>query len=277
MTGLSKRACFTLADIREAYSGPFGELWEMLMGEEIHVGGERETDILAARTAIARDETVLDICSALGGPARRLVRERGCCVVGLDATPKLVRAAVRRSDAMRRVSFCLGDALELPFRTATFDVVWGQDAWCHVTDTERLIKEAFRVLRPGGRIGFSDWIENGTMADAERTVLNAFMRFPCMETISGYARLLDAAGFVRVEAEDLSAEFLSHCRLYLEKLRSILQEPVSRRYGAAFYRQACMGLEAWVRAAGEGKVGRGRWVAAKPGAAPAARMNRRDP
>ena len=81
----------------EVYAGPGGVLWEMLMGEEIHVGGARDTDALARQAGITSSSKVLDVCSALGGPARRLVRTLGCTVVGLDATPRMYDEAVRRT------------------------------------------------------------------------------------------------------------------------------------------------------------------------------------
>ncbi len=57
---------------REVYAGPGGILWEMLMGEQIHVGGAGETETLARKAGITASTTVLDVCSALGGPARHL-------------------------------------------------------------------------------------------------------------------------------------------------------------------------------------------------------------
>ena len=42
-----KKLDFTIGDVNEVYSGTVGILWEMLMGDHIHVGGENETEILA--------------------------------------------------------------------------------------------------------------------------------------------------------------------------------------------------------------------------------------
>ncbi|MDO9516561.1 MAG: hypothetical protein Q7J10_00780 [Methanosarcinaceae archaeon] len=74
---------FTVEDVNEVYEGPAGILWEMLMGEQIHVGGEAETDALAQKAGVSvslslnKSATILDICSALGGPARHLARKYG--------------------------------------------------------------------------------------------------------------------------------------------------------------------------------------------------------
>jgi len=184
-----KKLGFTMEDVVEIYEGPVGTLWEMLMGEQIHVGGAKETDILAEKAGINEDIVILDVCSALGGPARHLARKYGCKVVGLDATPKMIDEAVKRTEKeglTHLVTYKLGNALDVPFKTETFDVVWGQDAWCYITDKDKLVNEAYRVLKVGAIIAFTDWIQAGDMTEQEWEELNNFMVFPYMETLKGY-------------------------------------------------------------------------------------------
>ena len=167
---MKKHIDISIAEVSEAYAGAVGTLWEMVMGEEIHIGGTVATRELAVLAGITKDDRVLDICSALGGPARHLAAEFGCRVTGIDATPAMVEEATRRTAAAGlegRVTFRLGNALDLPFRESSFDTVWGQDAWCYVTDKARLIREAARVTRPGGTIAFTDWIQLRDVPDDE--------------------------------------------------------------------------------------------------------------
>lgn len=93
----TRRLDVGIENVTEVYAGPGGILWEMLMGEEIHVGGASETEVLARKAGITASTTVLDVCSALGGPARHLARTIGCTVTGLDATPRMHDEAVRRT------------------------------------------------------------------------------------------------------------------------------------------------------------------------------------
>ena len=261
------RLDFTIGDVNDVYSGPVGILWEMLMGEQIHVGGEKETEILAAKAHLRRGSTVLDVCSALGGPARYLAKSYGCLVTGLDATPKMVEEAVRRTKQQglsKQITYRLGNALDMPFKTGTFDVVWGQDAWCYITDKDRLLQESFRVMKPGGVIAFTDWLQVGTMTESEWVDLNSFMAFPYMETLEGYTTELKKLGFRILEAEDLSVDFAEHCHLYQDILQNKLKNGIITQYGKELFEAADNGLAKWVKAADESKVGRGRVIAKKP-------------
>jgi ubiquinone/menaquinone biosynthesis C-methylase UbiE len=256
----------TLGDVVAAYSGPVGVLWEMLMGEEIHLGGWETTEELAVLAGVEKDALILDVCSALGGSARHLAKRFGCQVVGLDATPAMVREAERRTDEQNlstRVRYRLGNALVLPFPAGTFDIVWGQDAWCYITDKRQLIGEAHRVLRPGGTIAFTDWIQTSAMPDAVRETLHRFMLFPSTETIGGYTRLLEEAGFSVIRAEDSSESFPLLCRHYHHLLTGTFRDDVCTRFGDEFYATVEEGLRQWIDATEKHLMGQGRWIARK--------------
>jgi ubiquinone/menaquinone biosynthesis C-methylase UbiE len=253
--------------VNEVYEGPGGILWEMLMGEEIHVGGEKETEVLAKKAGITAATRVLDVCSALGGPARHLAKKIGCSVVGLDATPKMHQEAVRRTKEAgldEKITYRLGNALDIPFRAGRFDVVWGQDAWCYITDKERLMGECARVVKPGGVVAFTDWLETGPMSEELWTALNTFMVFPYLETLEGYAKLAEAAGLKVVEREDLTPDFARHVQTYLDALRNTHKAAIVKGYGRQMYDDVESGLTLWRDASAAGQVGRGRIIARKP-------------
>ncbi len=267
MTMPTRKLDVGIESVNEVYDGPGGMLWEMLMGDEIHVGGPAETDVLARKAGIGASSRVLDVCSALGGPARHLAGKYGCSVVGLDATVTMHNEAVRRSKAAGfdgNISFKLGNALDMPFRAGSFDVVWGQDAWCYVTDKARLIGECARVAKPGGTVAFTDWIEAGPMSDDRWAALNTFMVFPYLETLDGYARLAEASGLRVVEREDLTSDFARHVQTYLDALRETHQAAIVAGYGREMYAEVERGLTLWRDASAAGQMGRGRIIARKP-------------
>jgi sarcosine/dimethylglycine N-methyltransferase len=266
---MKKHIDISIAEVSEAYAGPVGTLWEMVMGEEIHIGGTTATRELAVLAGITKDARVLDICSALGGPARHLAAEFGCRVTGIDATPAMVEAAARRTGAAGldgRVTFRLGNALDLPFRGSSFDTVWGQDAWCYVTDKARLIREAGRVTKSGGTIAFTDWIQLRDVPDRDLEALLSFMLFPYLETPQGYPGLLEENGWEVTKAEDLSRDFAEQFTMYRTRIQGELRPEIIRQFGDSFFSAVEDGIVLWENAAHEGIVGRGRWVARKTGA-----------
>ncbi|NTW55770.1 MAG: methyltransferase domain-containing protein [Chlorobiaceae bacterium] len=261
-----KKLDVTIGNVNEVYDGPGGILWEMLMGDQIHVGGAVETDILAAKSGIDPDSHVLDVCSALGGPARHLARMYGCRVTGLDATVRMHEEAVRRTKEVgleKRIEYRLGNALDMPFPENTFDVVWGQDAWCYITDKKRLIEECARVLKPGGVLAFTDWLETGPMTGDEWLALNTFMVFPYMETLGGYAALAENAGLEVIEKEDLTPDFADNIQMYLDKVQNEFRQAIVENYGQDMYAEVERGIALWRDASAAGKVGRGRILARK--------------
>lgn len=256
----------TIGNVSEVYDGAGGILWEMLMGEQIHVGAEAETDVLANKAGVGAETHLLDVCSALGGPARHLAARYGCRVTGLDATQRMHAEAIRRTAEAGlddKIDYVLGNALDMPFPASTFDVVWGQDAWCYITDKRRLVEECARVLKPGGVLAFTDWLETGPMTDDEWTALNTFMVFPYLETLDGYAALAEAAGLTVVEKEDLTPDFATHVQGYLDMVQNDFRQAIVDNYGQEMYDAVEGGITLWRDASAAGKVGRGRLVARK--------------
>jgi len=264
---MDRRLDLGIENVNEVYDGPGGILWEMLMGEQIHVGGADETDILAQKAGVSASSHILDVCSALGGPARHLAQRYGCHVTGLDATQRMYEEAVHRTQEAGlsdKIDYRLGNALDMPFRANTFDVVWGQDAWCYITDKARLMQECERVLKPGGVVAFTDWLQTGVLSDEEWLALNTFMVFPYLETLDGYASLAQAAGLQIVEKEDLSPDFARHIQIYLDRVQNQHRKAIVDNYGEQMFAEVVNGIRLWRDASAAGKVGRGRLIARKP-------------
>jgi ubiquinone/menaquinone biosynthesis C-methylase UbiE len=264
-----KKTDITLKDVKAVYSGPEGQLWEMIMGEQIHVGGFASSMALAQKAGISQGQMVLDLCSALGAGLRFLVKNFGVKGFGLDATEHMFDEAKKRAvrDGMDgSIEFKLGDVTSIPWADSTFDVVWGEDAWCYVTDKDKQISEAARVLKKGGTIAFTDWVEGPKRlndADAER--INTFMKFPYMESQKGYEALLKKYGFEVKVSEDLSPEFADYIQFYIDMLMKQLTFDALRIIGWDMNMMQAMGGEMgfMLQKAREGAFGRTRIIGVK--------------
>jgi ubiquinone/menaquinone biosynthesis C-methylase UbiE len=104
---------------------------------------------------VAPDMRVLDICCGPGFVASGAVA-RGAVVHGLDLSSAMLAVARSREPA---TTFDAGDAESLPYADATFDAVVANFGIHHVPRPLFALREAHRVLRPGGHVAFSFWAE----------------------------------------------------------------------------------------------------------------------
>ncbi len=153
--------------------------------------------------ALAPGETVLDLGSGAGIDAfvaARAVGEAGR-VIGVDMTPAMVAKARANAATLGAdtVEFRLGEIEALPVETATVDVVISNCVLNLVPDKRRAFAEAFRVLRPGGRLCVSDVVVRGTLPPAVRASAELYAGCVAGAVEEGaYLDGLRAAGFAGV-------------------------------------------------------------------------------
>ncbi len=224
-----------LADVQGVYSGPEGRLWELIMGEQIHIGGLASSMDMAQRAGLGAPMTGIDLCCCNGAGMRFLVRMHDVAkMTGVDATETVVESGRRRCEAeglTGEIDFVLADACDSGLDDASADFVWGEDAWCYVQDKTKLISEAARMVKPGGTIAFTDWVEGPAgLSDEEAERFMKFMKFPNVQDIAGYRGLLEANGCAVVVAED-TGRFGPYVDLYLDMVGKQLTYDVLKIIG----------------------------------------------
>ena len=112
-------------------------------------------DALLDAVGVRRGMRVLDIACGTGVVAAEAVR-RGAEVAGLDFSPEMLVQATRLH---RGVEFHEGDAEQLPFEDDSFDIAVSNFGIHHCERPQQAIAQAHRVLRPGGRLGFTLWVK----------------------------------------------------------------------------------------------------------------------
>jgi SAM-dependent methyltransferase len=259
----------TLGDVQAVYSGPEGELWELIMGEQIHIGGFTSSMDLAKRAGLGPGMTGVDLNCCNGAGMRFLLRF--CNVdkmMGVDATEKVLQQARQRCQQeglANKTEFILNDSCNTGLPSETVDFVWGEDAWCYVVDKEKLIAEAARLVKPGGTIAFTDWIEGSTaLSDDEANRFLAFMKFPGIQDLEGYSRLLKNNGCEVVICED-TGRFAPYVDLYLDMLNKQLTYDALKIIGFDTAMMESMASEMMFmqKLAHAGKIAQGLFVARK--------------
>jgi cyclopropane fatty-acyl-phospholipid synthase-like methyltransferase len=157
---------------------------------------------------LAAADHVLDVGCGSGGPALFLARETGCRVTGVDVNEAGVRAGLtlaREAGLDDRVHLRRADVREpLPFPDRALDAIVCMDAVCHLPDRLRLFGEWHRVLRPGGRMLYTDpVVVTGPVSNEELATRSSTGYFEfCPPGVN--ERLIRQAGFELVRAEDVT-------------------------------------------------------------------------
>jgi arsenite methyltransferase len=170
-----------------------------LLDGQLHPGGQRLTRRLAQLAGIERGQRVLDIACGSGATALLLAHELECEVVGVDLGARAIERAADAAHAAglaARVRFVLGDAEELPFPDAGFDVALSECALCTFPDKRRAIAEMARVVRPGCTIAIAD--VTADLPALPAPLRSAAARVACVadaRSADDYASLLRDAGW----------------------------------------------------------------------------------
>ena len=179
----------------------------------IHPGGMKATRKLIDSCHIHKNTTVLDIACGKGTTAVYLAQNYGCQVVGIDISEDLVAQSIalaKRKHVEDKVTFHVGDALNMPFSDDEFDVAISQAILILVSDKKKAIQEALRVTKPGGYIG---WLELSWKKPPTKEFLDGVSNVICaycmlgVETFENWEKIFREAGVKQLEVIVSSMEF----------------------------------------------------------------------
>lgn len=167
--------------LRQLQDAVFSEVYDDYFGQSSWIT-TADYDRFFSMLEVARASNVLDVASGWGAPALRLARRTGCSVVGIEINHEAVASATalaEQLDLAARVRFELRDAGQpLSFPDGAFDAICCFDALGHFLERDRVFAEWSRLLKPGGRLLFTEQVVMGLISNeeiAQRSPSQTFM------------------------------------------------------------------------------------------------------
>jgi len=205
--------------------------WDAAKPYQQHQALLNKNQILYQQAGIKPSDKVLDAGCGIGGSSIWMAKQHGNTVTGITISAK--QADYARQHALRhqiaeRVTFEVADFCATPFPDASFDVVWALESSCHALNKADFLREAWRLLRPGGRIVVCDGFLlqrqfNEQQWQAVVTCLNGWA-VPNLCSRDEFTGLLTEQGFQNVQCLDITTQTLpsaDHMYKVAKRLRPV--------------------------------------------------------
>jgi hypothetical protein len=219
-----------------SFAGCCADLYELpiveyLLGQSFHPGGTRLTRQLASSALISPAAQVLDVACGIGNSARLITADFGANVIGCDySSANLGRAAAahQQGGLAARTRYVRCDAGHLPFASGSFDVVICECSLCLFEDVDTALDEMRRVLKPGGRIGISDFFLEAPIPEALDNLLGQVLCVASAPSKEAYRSAVMRSGFEFVRIRNVNwtlTDMIDRVRSRLRHLATITRTP----------------------------------------------------
>jgi len=249
-------------------------------GEDIHIGlyqSDDEPIASASRRTVRRmaelagpfapATRVLDLGAGYGGSMRFLAEHFGCHCVALNLS-EVENDRNRRMNIEagleRNIEVVDGDFTALDFGDASFDRVWSQDAFLHSGDRQRVCAEAVRVLKPGGRLVFTDPMQADDAPTDQLQPIYDRIHLESLGSPGFYRDTLGALGMQEVLFEDHADQLPRHYARVRQALIDNADELRERGVSDDYIERMKAGLQHWVDGGHKGYLAWGIFVFEKP-------------
>lgn len=161
-----------------------------------------------------KEENVIDILELASGKGFNSIflskRHPNRMFTGIDITPTHVAQAQKNSKGLPNLSFAIGNFMQLEFQDAQYDLLFEVESICHATDMRVALSEAYRVLRPGGKMILFDGFRTPLFSEAPETLKKASklvevsMAVGHAWNIDDWLNIADETGFSIIKYEDIA-------------------------------------------------------------------------
>lgn len=246
--------------------------------ETLHPGGFDLTRRTAEIAGLKPGMRVLDVSSGRGTQAIFYAENYNVQVTGIDISEKMIRSAkdtAQKSGNTDRVSFQLGDSQALPFSDNYFDVVINECAVGIPDDSQQVLNEMVRVVKPGGSVVIHESVWKKRISDMEKEELSERYGTTPLEP-GEWNDMLQRAGAVNIisEHEEWSKperfwrvrkdrEVIHYSKLLTFPERVLTLKRILQKHGIRGVTKAMENEKIFFNAVMDGKIGYGLYKGVK--------------
>lgn len=184
--------------------------------------------VLALKSGVKDGDIILDAGCGQGGSSVWLAENYNVQVTGITLVPhQVIKAqnAARESPLIGRVSFSEQDYSNTNFKNESFTLIWACESMCHATDKLDFYKEAYRLLKPGGRLICADYFRTQRpLHQEEENLLHDWLdgwSIKDLDAFSEHKVHAEKCGFVEFDIENIT-EFTKPSLRHLHSMASKL-------------------------------------------------------
>jgi len=208
-------------------------MWDLQRSKSLHYGIWDETTnnfheallntnkVLAAMAGVTETDCLLDAGCGVGGSSLWLAKNIGCKATGISLSADQVASASsssKHASLSHLAKFEVNDFCHTGYPSQSFSVVWAVESVCHAHDKSDFIKEAYRLLKPGGKLIMADFFKAEHLEGADAALIKRWANGWAIDDFSTYTNfcaLLQNEGFAILHQQDATSNiYKSARRLY---------------------------------------------------------------